>query len=48
MSEKNFEYLTDQLKFTGFGKDLNRQLKENMAQGSEEFHLEHTTAYGKD
>ncbi|MBE9462063.1 hypothetical protein ACFP1I_12565 [Dyadobacter subterraneus] len=48
MNEKNFEYLTDQLKFTGFDKDLNRQLKENMAQGSEEFRLEHTTAYGQD
>jgi hypothetical protein len=30
MNEKNFEYLRDQVKFTGFGQDLEAVLKENL------------------
>lgn len=48
MNEKNLEYLTEQLKFTGFGQDLHKQLNENLALGLNEFRLEHTKDYGKD
>ncbi|SEJ69492.1 hypothetical protein SAMN04487995_5987 [Dyadobacter koreensis] len=48
MNEQNFEYLKDQLKFTGFGVDLNGQLKENLQKPQNEFTLSHLATYGKD
>ncbi|MCF0055186.1 hypothetical protein [Dyadobacter sp. CY356] len=48
MNEKNFDFLKDQIKFTGFGQDLEAALKENLAKAQTEFRLQHTTQYGKD
>jgi hypothetical protein len=48
MNEKNFEYLKDQVKFTGFGQDLEAALRENLVKAQTEFRLIHTTQYGKD
>jgi hypothetical protein len=48
MNEKNFDYLKDQVKFTGFGQDLESQLKANLAKAQTEFQLKHSAVYGKD
>lgn len=48
MNQKNLEYLTDQVKYTGFGDDLSNDLKNAVAQGAETFKLNHVTAYGGD
>lgn len=48
MNEKNFEYLKDQVKFTGFGQELEAALKDNLAKAQTEFRLAHSTQYGKD
>jgi len=48
MNEKNFDYLKDQVKFTGFGQDLEAALKANLAKAQTEFRLQHTVQYGKD
>ncbi|TDE18077.1 hypothetical protein [Dyadobacter psychrotolerans] len=48
MNEKNFEYLKDQVKFTGFGQDLEADLKANLAKAQTEFRLQHNVQYGKD
>lgn len=48
MNEKNFDYLKDQVKFTGFGQELEAQLKANLAKSQTEFQLKHTASYGKD
>jgi len=48
MNEKNYDYLKDQVKFTGFGQELESQLKANLAKSQTEFQLKHTAAYGKD
>jgi hypothetical protein len=48
MNEKNYEYLKDQIKFTGFGSDLSAQLKENMQASKDSFTLKHQATYGKD
>lgn len=48
MNEQNFEYLKDQLKYTGFGTDLDSQLKENLQKPQTEFSLSHLASYGKD
>lgn len=43
MNEKNFEYLRDQLKYTGFGEALEIELKEKLKQGQPSFTLYHET-----
>ncbi|MCD0470596.1 hypothetical protein [Flavobacterium sp. JAS] len=43
MNEKNFEYLRDQLKYTGFGEALEMELKEKLKQGEPSFTLYHET-----
>jgi hypothetical protein len=43
MNEKNFEYLKDQLKYTGFGEALEIELKEKLKQGQPSFTLYHET-----
>lgn len=48
MNEKNFEYLKDQIKFTGFGEGLEKELKEKMQKQSPEFQLYHQAKFGKD
>jgi hypothetical protein len=39
MNQKNFDYLKDQVKFTGFGDALENELRENMQKQSPEFQL---------
>lgn len=41
MNEKNFEYLKDQLKYTGFGESLGPVLKEHIENGQKEFTIKH-------
>ncbi|MBS7233972.1 hypothetical protein KHA90_23470 [Flavobacterium psychroterrae] len=48
MSEKNFEYLRDQIKYTGFGEALESQLKEKMQKEEPNFTLTHNAQYGND
>ncbi|GIQ57883.1 hypothetical protein Flavo103_10190 [Flavobacterium collinsii] len=48
MNEKNFEYLRDQIKYTGFGEALESQLKEQMQKEEPNFTLTHNTQYGND
>lgn len=48
MNEKNFEYLKDQLKYTGFGEALESQLKEKMQKEEPNFTLTHNANYGND
>lgn len=46
MNEKNFDYLKDQVKYTGFGEALEGELKQNMEQLKPEFKLQHDAFYG--
>ncbi|MCF2496778.1 hypothetical protein [Dyadobacter chenhuakuii] len=48
MNEKNFEYLRDQVKYSGFGEGLENQLKENIKRQRPEFTLQHQANFGKD
>lgn len=48
MNEKNFEYLSNQLKFTGFGEELKEQLKAKMEKNEPQFTLTFQKDYGKD
>lgn len=48
MNQKNFEYLRDQIKFTGFGEGLEDKLKTAIEKGTQEFKLHHYTQYGND
>ncbi len=48
MNQKNFEYLRDQVKYTGFGEGLENDLKQKIQEGTSEFKLQHQTLYGKD
>jgi hypothetical protein len=48
MNQKNFEYLRDQVKFTGFGEGLEMDLKEKLQQQRAEFKLYHKASYGTD
>jgi hypothetical protein len=48
MNQKNFEYLKDQIKFTGFGEGLENALKEKIGKGATEFTLDHDAKYGRD
>jgi hypothetical protein len=48
MNEKNFEYLRDQVKYSGFGEGLENQLKENIKRQPPEFTLQHQATFGKD
>ena len=48
MNEKNFDYLKDQLKYTGFGESANNELKEKMQQQSTEFKIFHKQDFGQD
>jgi hypothetical protein len=48
MNEKNYDYLKDQLKNTGFGEDLQNQLKGKIEKQPAEFQLEHSRKFGND
>lgn len=48
MNEKNFDYLSNQLKYTGFGEDLQQQLKEKLQNQEPQFTLSFQKDYGKD
>lgn len=48
MNQKNYEYLTEQLKRTGFGDTLNEELRDNMEKQNPEFTLSIEKAYGTD
>ncbi|MBF9252125.1 hypothetical protein I2I11_02355 [Pontibacter sp. 172403-2] len=48
MNQKNFEYLRDQVKFTGFGEGLENELKEKMQKQAPQFLLYHQGSFGKD
>ncbi len=48
MIQKNFDYLKDQVKFTGFGEGLENDLKERMQKQTPEFTLTHNTKFGND
>ncbi|MFV8324947.1 hypothetical protein [Flavobacterium sp. ZS1P14] len=48
MNEKNFEYLRDQVKYTGFGDGLEEELKEKMQQQKPGFVIDHEAYYGDD
>ncbi|MGI8949956.1 MAG: hypothetical protein ACR2FN_00075 [Chitinophagaceae bacterium] len=48
MNEKNYEYLTEQLKRTGFGDALNDELRKNMEKQNAEFTLNMQKSYGSD
>jgi hypothetical protein len=48
MNDKNFEYLKDQVKYTGFGEGLESELKEKMQQETPSFTLNYNTKYGND
>lgn len=48
MNEVNYKYLTEQLKNTGFGDVLNKELANRMSQGAVEFQLTHNKTFGKD
>src|SRR5688500_510468 len=48
MNEKNFEYLSNQVKYSGFGEELSSQLKEKLAQEEPQFTLDHQHRFGND
>jgi len=48
MNQKNFEYLRDQVKYTGFGEGLEIDLKEKLSKQTPDFTMNHTTKYGND
>ena len=48
MNQKNFEYLRDQVKYTGFGEGLENELRAKMQQQAPEFQLNHRTKFGND
>lgn len=48
MNQKNFEYLRDQVKYTGFGEGLENDLKQKIQEGKPEFKLAYETKYGND
>jgi hypothetical protein len=48
MNQKNYEYLRDQVKFTGFGEDLEKGLKESMPKQTPDFVLSHHAKFDND
>jgi hypothetical protein len=48
MNDKNYEYLTEQLKRTGFGDTLNDELRNSMEKQNAEFTLNMQKTYGTD
>lgn len=47
MNEKNYDYLADQVKMTGFGETHKDALKEQMMKGEADFQLQHQVKFGE-
>jgi hypothetical protein len=47
MNQKNLDYLSEQIKYTGFGEALQTQLAENVKKQLPEFSLQHQQTFGK-
>lgn len=48
MNQKNFEYLRDQLKYTGFGEGLEADLHRKIEEGKQAFNLQKASRFGDD
>lgn len=48
MNERNYDYLKDQVKYTGFGEALEGELKQQMEKQQPTFSLKHDAFYGED
>ena len=48
MNKENFDYLKNQVKFTGFGDSLENDLRANIEKQQPTFQLKHDHAFGKD
>ena len=48
MNQKNLDYLKDQLKYTGFGEEMEGKLSAQLAEQKAEFTLTHQAEFGKD
>lgn len=48
MNDKNFEYLRDQVKYTGFGEGLENELRDKLQQQPQDFNLYINPKYEKD
>lgn len=48
MNEKNYDYLKDQVMYTGFGEAMEGELRQNMEQLKPEFKMNHEAFYGND
>lgn len=48
MNQKNLEYLSDQVKFTGFGEGLENELREKIEKQTPDFQIAHKTKFGND
>ncbi len=48
MNEKNYDYLKDQVKFTGFGEGLVNELKEKLEKQTPQFLLLHEGSFSRD
>lgn len=48
MNEQNFDYLKNQVKYSGFGDALETQLKEQVQKGEPNFTLKHRADFGGD
>ena len=48
MNQKNFEYLRDQVKYTGFGEGLENDLREKLSKQTPDFTLKHNAQYSND
>jgi hypothetical protein len=48
MNQKNLDYLKDQVKFTGFGDELEAPLKATLEKGATEFALNHNSKFSND
>jgi len=48
MNKENFDYLKNQVKFTGFGDSLENDLKTNIEKQKPDFQIKHDHAFGKD
>lgn len=48
MRQENYDFLKNQVKFTGFGEGLDNLLKAKMEKGEEAFTLDHKLEYGND
>ncbi len=48
MNEKNYDYLKDQIKFTGFGEGLENELRDKMQKQTPDFQIAYKAKFGND